>query len=155
MRAAKLNKRNSIFSVVCGSWLHKRKCGNFTLLFCRGRHGIVLKFVLHVQHAYFSSLYQTNNEEFKKWRQQRQRQRHKWMIWLVEWVKKSCCSCGTLFGAMFRRSLPNNDVKFSCLMLWRQREPAPVNLHSLPLHENHWCQAKESALRLFCKTLPT
>ena len=28
--------------------------GNFTLLFCRERHGIVGKCVQHVQHAYFS-----------------------------------------------------------------------------------------------------
>ena len=27
------------------------KYGNFTLLFCRGRHGVVLKCVPHVQHA--------------------------------------------------------------------------------------------------------
>ena len=28
---------------------------DFTLLFCRGRHGVILKCVPHVQHAYFSS----------------------------------------------------------------------------------------------------
>ena len=31
-----------------------RKCGSFMLLFCRGRHGTILKCVPHVQHAYFS-----------------------------------------------------------------------------------------------------
>jgi len=29
------------------------KCGNFALFFCRGRHGIVLNCVPHVQHALF------------------------------------------------------------------------------------------------------
>ena len=46
--------------------------------------------------------------------------------------KKSCCTCGTLFGAIFWRSLPNDDLKFcttwpagkNCktqLNLWRSR----------------------------------
>ena len=30
--------------------------GNFTLLFCRGRHEIVQKCVSHIQHTYLSSL---------------------------------------------------------------------------------------------------
>ena len=37
------------------------KCGNFTLLFWRGRHGIILKCVPHVQHAYFLPLDQLNS----------------------------------------------------------------------------------------------
>ena len=41
--------------LLCSS-CQNRKCGNFTLLFCRGQHGIVLKCVPHVQHAYFSFL---------------------------------------------------------------------------------------------------
>ena len=40
--------------VVCLSCHHNRKCDDFTL-FCRGRDGIVLNCVPHVQHAYFSS----------------------------------------------------------------------------------------------------
>ena len=43
------NKRN----IFCSS-APKRKCGNFKLLFCRGRNGIVVKCVPHVHHAYFS-----------------------------------------------------------------------------------------------------
>ena len=42
--------------------------------------------------------------------------------------KWSCCTYSTLFGAMFWRSLPNADVKFSYLRLRRQRELAAVNL---------------------------
>ena len=30
------------------------KCGNFKLWFCKGRRGIVVKYMPHVQHAYFS-----------------------------------------------------------------------------------------------------
>ena len=32
------------------------KYGDFTLLLCKGQHGIVLKCVSHVQHAYFFNL---------------------------------------------------------------------------------------------------
>ena len=49
---------------------------------------------------------------------------NQWFDWLNE-EKYSCC---TLFGAMFWRSLPNHDVKFSYLNFWPQRELAPVNL---------------------------
>ena len=52
---------------------------------------------------------------------------NQWFHWLNE-EKWSCCPCGTLFGAMFWRSLPNDDVKFSYLRFWRQRELAAVNL---------------------------
>ena len=52
---------------------------------------------------------------------------NQWFDWLNE-EKQSCCTCGTLFGAMFWRSLPNDDVKFSYLWFWRQRELAAVNL---------------------------
>ena len=45
---------NEIF-IVCSSCCQNGKCGNCTLLFCRGRHGIVpIKCVPHVQHVYFS-----------------------------------------------------------------------------------------------------
>ena len=67
--------------------------------------------------------------QLTKWRRERQRQRRKSMIWLVECGKIiACCTCGTLFGAIFWRSLPNDDVKFSYLSFWRQQEPAAVNL---------------------------
>ena len=38
------------------------KGGNFMLLFCRGRHGLVHKSVPHVQHDYFSTLGQSNSK---------------------------------------------------------------------------------------------
>ena len=60
VRAVELNTENSIFSVVCSTCHQNGKCGNFTLLFCRGRHGLGHKCVPHVQHAYFSSLGQSN-----------------------------------------------------------------------------------------------
>ena len=40
-----------LFSKSC---YQSSKCGNFKLLFCKGRHGIVVKCMPHVQHAYFS-----------------------------------------------------------------------------------------------------
>ena len=76
---------------------------------------------------------------------------NQWFDWLNE-EKQSCCTCGTLFAAMFWRSLPNDDVKFSHLRFRRQRELVAEIFHSLPLHENHSYQASESALRLFCTT---
>jgi len=53
--------------------------------------------------------------EFKIWRRQRQRQRHKSMIWLVQWRKISCCTCGRLFGAIFYRSLPTTSPQSETL----------------------------------------
>ena len=38
----------------------KLSYGHFTFLFCRGRHGIVLKCVSHVQHVFLFSLDQSN-----------------------------------------------------------------------------------------------
>ena len=64
--------------------------------------------------------------EFKIWR--RQRQRHKSIIWLVERRKLIVLHVQHAFGAMFWRSLPNDNVKFSYLTFWRQRELAAVNL---------------------------
>ena len=67
--------------------------------------------------------------QLTKWRRERQRQRRKSLIWLVECGRIiGCCTCGTLFGAIFWRSLPNDDVKFSYLSFWRQHEPAAMNL---------------------------
>ena len=69
-----------------------------------------------------------DNREFKIWRRQRQRQHHKSIIWLVEWKKIIVLHVHYAFGAMFWRSLPNDNVKFSYLRFWRQRELAEVNL---------------------------
>ena len=44
--AVKLNEKNSTLRVVCSSSHQIGKCGNFSLLFCRGWRR-------HVQHAYF------------------------------------------------------------------------------------------------------
>ena len=74
------------------------------------------------------------------------------MVWLIERGKHTC---GTLFGAMFWRSLPNDDVKFSYFRFWRQHEPAAVNLSFFDFHDNNSCQANESAPRPFCSTWPT
>ena len=41
---------------VCSSYRQNSKCDNFALLFCRGRHGIVLNCVPHVKHALFYAL---------------------------------------------------------------------------------------------------
>ena len=40
---------------------------------------------------------------------------NQWFDWLNE-EKQLCCTCGTLCGTIFWRSLPNDDVKFWC---WR------------------------------------
>ena len=55
---AQLQMAHWRFTVVSSSSHHKRKRGNFTLLFRRGRHGVVPP---HVQHAYFVSFYQWNS----------------------------------------------------------------------------------------------
>ena len=54
VRAVKLNTKNykDLHAYVV---IKTEKCGNFTLLFCRGRHGLVHKCVPHVQHACFST----------------------------------------------------------------------------------------------------
>ena len=46
---------------VCSSCHQNSKFGNFALLFYREQHGLVHKCVLHVQHAYFSSVDQSNS----------------------------------------------------------------------------------------------
>ena len=63
--------------------------------------------------------------------------------------------CGTLFGAMFWRSLLNDDVKFH---IWGSDDNGSSQkwiFHSLPSQENHSYQARESAVRLFCTTWST
>ena len=39
--------------VVRSSRHQNGKCGNYTSLFCRGRHGLARECVPHVQHTYF------------------------------------------------------------------------------------------------------
>ena len=47
--AVELNTENSRFTVESSSCHQNGRCGHFTLLFCRGRHGLVHKRVPHVQ----------------------------------------------------------------------------------------------------------
>ena len=65
------------------------------------------------------------NGEFKKWRKQWQRQRHKSIIWLVEWWKVIVLHVRHLF---WWRNRSNDDMKVSLLRFWRQRRPTVVNL---------------------------
>ena len=65
--------------------------------------------------------------EFKKWRRQLPRQRHKLMIWLVEWGKIIVLHVRHDFLYNSWRSLPKDDVKFSYLRFWRQRKSAAIN----------------------------
>ena len=78
---------------------------------------------------------------------------------LFDWLneeKLSCGTCGTLFGAMFWRSPPNDDVKFSYLRIWRQRKLAAVNLSLFAFTWKPFVPSiSESALRLFCTTWST
>ena len=92
---------------------------------------------------------------FKKWRRQRQRQRHKSMIWLVEWGKITVLHVRHAFPCNFMIwSAKGHETIFEILTTTRHRTE-PKIFHSLPLQENHSCQASESALRLFCTTWPT
>ena len=79
-----------------------------------------------------------NNREFKKWLPQRQRQRHKPTIWLVERGKIIVLQLWHTFGAIFWHSLSKENVKFSYLRFWRQLQPAALNLSFFAFrHENH------------------
>ena len=79
---------------------------------------------------------------------------NQWFDWLNE-AKEACYTCSTHFGAIFWRSLSNDDVKFSYLSFRRQCESAAENLfYSPPLHEKPSCQASECTLRLFRATWP-
>ena len=79
---------------------------------------------------------------------------NQWFDWLNE-AKEACYTCRTHFGAIFWRSLSNDDVKFSYLSFRRQCESAAENLfYSPPLHEKPSCQASECTLRLFHATWP-
>ena len=55
LSAVKVNTQNLRLTIVCSSIHQNGKCGNFTLLFCRGQHGLVHKSEPHVQHDYFSN----------------------------------------------------------------------------------------------------
>ena len=58
--SVEVNTENERFNFVFFSCRKNRKNGNFTLLL-RRRHGILLNCVPHVQHAYLSSLNQSNS----------------------------------------------------------------------------------------------
>ena len=96
--------------------LHQKACSTSTMIFPCSTNHIVDLWRCRCRVT----------REFKTWRWQRQR--HKAMIWLVEWRKIIVLQVRHAFGAMFWRSLPNDDVKFSYLRFWRQRELAAVNL---------------------------
>ena len=50
--AVEVNTRDERFTALCSSCRQKdSKGGNFTFLFCRGQHGILLEFLLLVPHA--------------------------------------------------------------------------------------------------------
>ena len=78
---------------------------------------------------------------------------NQWFDWLNE-EKQSCCTCSTLFSAIFWRRVATDGVKFSYLRFWRARSSKSFSLCPV-LHGHHSCQASESALRLFCTTWPT
>ena len=65
LSAIKVNTENYRLTVVCSSIHQNAKCGNFTLLFCRGRHGLVHNSVSHVQHDYFPH---STNQILNLWR---------------------------------------------------------------------------------------
>ena len=64
---------------------------------------------------------------------QQQQQRHKSMIWLVEWaqiimLKVTCGTHGTHNVSTFLwRNMPNDNVKFQIMRFCRRRKPAAVN----------------------------
>ena len=64
------------------------------------------------EYSFFFSNLSINRELIKKWRLQRHRQRHKSMIWLIEWGKIMVLHMRHTF---WWRSLPNDDVQFSHL----------------------------------------
>ena len=74
------------------------------------------------------------------------------MIWLVERGKTIMLRMRHAFWCDVLTYLPNDKVKFSYLEFWQKQELEAINFHYLSLHENHSCQASESAVRLFCTT---
>ena len=61
-RAVKLNIEHLRFTVVCSSCHENRHRDNFTLLFCREWHGILLKCVPHVWQVYLPAFGQSNSQ---------------------------------------------------------------------------------------------
>ena len=55
---------------------------------------------------------------------------------------------------MFWLSLPNDDVKFSYMRFWRQRELEAVNLSFFNFTWKTFVPSKRSVLRLFCTVWP-
>ena len=83
--------------------------------------------------------------EFKKWRRQRQRQRHKLRLWLVERGKIIVLHVRHAYWWKFstysvkRRSTWNFNFWGSVDIAYQQQ----YIFHSLPLHENHSWQTSE------------
>ena len=96
---------------------------------------------------YFNYLFPTGNLRFDDGKVNDNATNH-WFDWLNK-EKQSCCTCGTLVGAMLWRSLPNDDVKFSHLRFWRQRELAAVNLFALSWKPFVPCKRKCSSPILY------
>ena len=99
-----LRQRMKILSLrVCVVVRTSNTVWKFHVVLWQTTSNIAPKSVPHVQHDYFSSFSQSSHwfmalswslpssflklrsRKFKIWRRQRQRQRHKSMIWLVEW----------------------------------------------------------------------
>ena len=92
-------------------------------------------------------VWEFNNRECKKWQEQRLWQHQKWMIWWVEW--------GTLFGAIFWSSMPEDALKFSFLRFWPQHKPLALNLSFFAsCMKISLCQGSERQLHLLCTTWP-
>ena len=135
-----LHSTNQVIDLWRCCWCCHRQILNSLMKVSR-RHQSAPNSVPHVQHDYFSSSNQWNHwfvtyslpllSSLGSLRfddgNVNDNATNQWFHWLNE-EKWSCCTCGTLFGAMFWRSLPNDDVKFSYLWFWRQRELAAVNL---------------------------
>ena len=76
---------------------------------------------------------------------------------LFDWLNEenfSCYTCGTLFGAMFWRSLSNDDLKFCYLRFWRRRELAAVNTLFFVFKWKTFVPSKRKCASPICTTCP-
>ena len=69
------------------------------------------KLNLHIYCIHLFNPYKTVVSHLKRGRRQWQRLHQKTIIWLVDWEKKSCCTCGTPLSTILWRSLPNDNAK--------------------------------------------
>ena len=97
------------------------------------------------------------SREFKIWRRQRQRQRHKSMIWLVGWMRRSNRAARVAhFLVQYFHDVC--QTKTWNLHSWgsdANSSPQQKIFHCMPLHENHLSQVRETTLRLVCTTWQT